>query len=87
MNISNEIFIPNEILNIIFSYVERSKYINIMKELILNYNKFTSINPTPNIPNSNPTFPTYFFRLFFPIWRRWPENFPSLFPNKFLKAK
>ena len=72
-------YLPNEILDIIFSYVERHKTFYIMKELIKNHTKFISIKPSSNIPTSNSSFHIYFFRSFNPIWRRWPENYPMLF--------
>jgi hypothetical protein len=72
-------YLPNEILDIIFSYVQRPISATIMKELIKNHKRFLSIKPSPNIPISNSSFPIYFFRLFYPIWKRWPENYPMLY--------
>jgi hypothetical protein len=65
--------LPNEILNIIFSYVERPKYAIIMKEIINQYHNFRCAKPTCNSP-----FHSYFFRLFLPIWSKWPDNYPKL---------
>ena len=59
--------IPNEILNIIFSYVERPTYALIMKEIIAQYHKFLSVKSIME-PQCNSPFHTYFFRLFLPIW-------------------
>jgi len=65
-------YLPNEIVNIILSFVERPKSSKIINEINYSYNSF--------IKNkiSNPTFKIYFFRLFLPIRKHWPENFPSL---------
>lgn len=71
-------YFPNEILNIIFSYVERPKYAAIFNEIIKNYKIIISIKPSSNIPTTYPSFPIYFFRLFYPVWNRWPENYPLL---------
>ena len=70
--------IPNEILNIIFSYVERPKYALIMKEIINQHHKFLSVKPIME-PKCNSPFHTYFFHLFLPIWSRWPDNYPKLY--------
>ena len=72
-------YLPNEILDIIFSYVERPFVFKIMKKLIQNHKKVLSIKPSPTIPASNSSFHIYFFRLFLPIWKRWPENYPLLY--------
>jgi hypothetical protein len=81
--IYNKMHIPNEILNIIFSYVERPKYAIIMKEIITQYDKFICVKPIiePKFtePKCNSPFHIYFFRLFLPIWSRWPENYPKLY--------
>lgn len=68
-------YLPNEILNIIFSYVERPRYHYILKEIIKNYDNFISKKSTSNIPSSQPAFHVFFFKLFIPIWNRWPENY------------
>ena len=65
--------IPNEILNIIFSYVERPKYFKILNEIISKYNLFLKASPI-----CQPLFYKYFFRVFLQIWKKWPENYPTL---------
>jgi len=70
--------IPDEVLNIIFSYVERPKYALFVKEIITQYHKFLSVKPIIGTKNNSP-FHTYFFHLFLPIWSRWPDNYPKLY--------
>ena len=65
-------FIPNEIINIIFSYVQRPKSFHIIYKVISKYKIFLEVKPT-----CHPLFHRYFFRVFLPIWKRWPENFPT----------
>jgi len=65
--------IPNEILNIIFSYVERPKYFKILNEIISKYNLFLKASSI-----CQPLFYKYFFRVFLQIWKKWPENYPKL---------
>ena len=71
-------YLPNELLNIIFSFVERPKFASILNEIIKNYTIFISLKQSSNLPTSYTSFPIYFFRLFYPIWKRWPENYPFL---------
>jgi len=68
-------YLPNEIVNIIFSFVERPKSSKILNEIISGYHSFIQKG---TIGNCNSPFHTYYFRLFLPIWKRWPENYPSL---------
>jgi hypothetical protein len=66
-------FIPNEIINIIFSFKESPFCNRVMKELIDRYNDFI------NVQNEcKSAFHIFYFRLFLPIWKRWPENYPVL---------
>lgn len=63
-------FIPNEIINIIFSFKE-SPYCNrIMKELIERYNNFIK-----GESEYKRDFHIFYFKLFLPIWKRWPNYY------------
>ena len=68
--------LPNEIVNIIFSFKQSPEYNKLMKDIILFYKTFLKCQNRCKSP-----FHIYFFRLWLPIWRRWPENFPSLSIN------
>ena len=63
--------IPFEILNIIFSYIEKPKSFLLMKDILSYYQKYININNE----TSSCRFHVYFFRLFLPIWKKWPENY------------
>ena len=71
-------YLPNEIINIIFSYKEPPIYNKIFKEIITPYLYFIEIKPY-----SLCSFKTYFFRLWLPIWKRWPQNYPKLLEMKY----
>ena len=64
-------YIPFEILNIIFSYVEKPKSFLLIRDISNYYQKHININKE----TSTCKFHVFFFRLFLPIWKRWPENY------------
>lgn len=67
-------YLPNEILNIIFSYVPRPISFHIINTITTKYKIFLQVKPS-----CHPLFHIYFFRVFLPIWKRWPENFLTLY--------
>ena len=73
-------YLPNEIINIIFSYKEPSISNKLFKEILISYNAFLNGQNYCHSP-----FHTYFFRLWLPIWKRWPENFKKLLAMKFIE--
>lgn len=66
-------YIPNELVNIILSYVERPKINIIIKKILNNYNEFLM-----GAHYCRCNFKTYFFRVFLPIWKMCPANYPYL---------
>ena len=65
--------IPNELVNIILSFVERPKINIIIKKIFQNHNDFLK-----GAPYCHCNFKTYFFRVFLPIWKMCPTNYPYL---------
>ena len=69
--------LPNEIINIIFSFKETPLSNKLLKEIISSYLYFIEIHPYRLC-----SFKSYFFRLWLPIWKLWPENYPKLLAMK-----
>jgi hypothetical protein len=75
--------LPNEIINIIFSFKESPLSNKLFKEILLSYNSFINGQTYCNSQSyCKSTFYIYFFRLWLPIWKRWPENYPKLLAMK-----
>jgi hypothetical protein len=74
-------YLPNEIINIIFSYKESPTSNKLFKEILSSYNSFINGQNHCKSP-----FHIYFFRLWLPIWKRWPENFQKLLDMKLISA-
>lgn len=75
-------YLPNEIINIIFSYIEKPKSFLIINELISKYNKFIDAQFLESQYLCRSPFYRYFFRIFLVIWKKWPENYPYLLEMK-----
>jgi hypothetical protein len=74
-------YLPNEIINIIFSYKEPPISNKLLKEIIFKYNEFLN-----GQHNCKSPFHIYFLRLWLPIWKRWPENYKKLLDMKLIRA-